>query len=236
MPTPHIAAQKDEIAQTVVFSGDPKRAELVAKTYLDDAKLVSDIRGICVYTGTYQGKRLTLMGHGMGTPSMGIYAHELVTEYGVKHFVRFGSCGGIQPHVKMRDLVIAQCASTDSSFVKQYGLRGDFAGPASWRLLSIMAEEVQKVGATTHIGNVWTSEHFYHFDTDNWKPWARMGALAVEMEIAALYAVAAQHGVEAVAILTVSDSHVSREELSGEEREKTFTDMMQVALNTALRA
>src|SRR3990167_5879782 len=236
MPTPHINAQKGEIAETVVFSGDPKRAALVAKMYLDDAKLVSDVRRIEVYTGAYKGKLLTMMGHGMGTPSMGIYAHELVTEYAVKHFIRFGSCGSLKPKVKIRDLVIAQCASTDSSFVKQYQLPGDFAAPASWRLLSIMASQAENINRETHIGNVWTSEHFYHFNPDYWKPWAHMGVLAVEMEIAALYSIAAAHNVEAVAILTVSDSLVSSEVLSSEEREKTFTDMMQIALNTALEA
>lgn len=233
MPTPHIAAEKGQIAETLLFPGDPLRAKLIAETFFEAVQQVNDVRNMLGYTGTYKGKKLSVMGHGMGMASMGLYAHELIAEYGVKNIIRIGSCGGYQPQVKLRDLVIAQGASTDSRFAEQYQLPGQFSPLADWQLLSLAAQQAEALGIKCHIGNVVTSEHFYNFNPDTWQKWAKMGILAVEMETAALYTVAAELGAKAVSILTVSDSFALQEELDSEARQKTFTDMMEVALGVA---
>ena len=232
MPTPHINAEKGQVAETILFPGDPLRAKLIADTFFEEVEQFNDVRNMLGFTGIYKGKRLSVMGHGMGAASIGIYAHELITEYGVKNLIRIGSCGAYQKTVKVRDLVIAQATSTDSCFANQYGLPGTFAPTASWKLLSLAAQEATKIKVNTHIGNVLTSEHFYNFQPI-WEKWAHIGILAVEMEASALYMKAAELGANAIALMTVSDSFVTNESLSSDNRHKSFKDMMTVALGIA---
>lgn len=231
MSTPHNSAQPGQLAPTVLMPGDPLRAKYMAEQFLSEVSLINDVRNMLGYTGTYGGKAVTIMGTGMGAASTGIYAHEFIHHYGVKQLIRVGSTGSIQPHVKVNDIVIAQGASTDSNFADQFNLPGQMAALADFNLLSKAASIAQQLGYSYHVGNVVSSDFFYHDDKDNWKQWAKMGILALEMEAHALYLTAARAGVKALAILTVSDSLLTGEALSADDREQSFNQMVKLALS-----
>lgn len=233
MSTPHNQAQMGEIAETVLMPGDPLRAKFLAETYLEDVKVFNTVRNMLGYTGYYHGKRVSIMGSGMGMPSIGIYAYELYNFYDVKKIIRIGSCGAIQKDVHLRDIVIAQGACTDSRFAHQFELPGTFSAISSYALLEKAVEKAKEKNLTYHVGNIVSSDIFYHADKDSANKWASMGCLGVEMESYALFALASNQGKEALTLLTVSDSLVSNEAISADEREKTFTDMMEIALEIA---
>lgn len=234
MPTPHIAAHRGQIAKVVLMPGDPLRAKFVADTYLKDAKLFTEVRNMLGYTGTYQGKPVSVMGSGMGIPSIGIYSWELYNTYGVDAIIRIGSAGGLAPQVRLRDIVLAQAACTDSSYLKSFGLPGTYAPIGDYGLLRLAAEEAQRAGASCHVGNVLSTDVFYSDDAV-YEAWAAMGVLAVEMEAAGLYANAAKAHKRALGIMTVSDKPLTGEGLPAIERETSFTQMMEIALNVAMR-
>ena len=229
-PTPHIGAQYGEIAETVIMAGDPLRAKLMAERFLDDAVQFNNVRGMLGFTGTYKGKRISVMGHGMGMPSIGIYTYELFNFYGVKTIVRVGSAGAIQTDLHLGDLVIAQGACTNSNYAAQYELPGTFAPIGDFQLLRKAAEACDRMGYAYKVGNVLSSDVFYNENAHNDK-WSVMGVLAVEMEIAALYMNAARSGNRALAICTVSDHILTGEVTTAEERQNTFTKMMDVAFS-----
>ena len=229
-PTPHIGAQYGEIAETVIMAGDPLRAKLMAERFLDDAVQFNNVRGMLGFTGTYKGKRISVMGHGMGMPSIGIYTYELFNFYGVKTIVRVGSAGAIQTDLHLGDLVIAQGACTNSNYAAQYELPGTFAPIGDFQLLRKAAEACDRMGYAYKVGNVLSSDVFYNENAHNDK-WSTMGVLAVEMEIAALYMNAARSGNRALAICTVSDHILTGEVTTAEERQNTFTKMMDVAFS-----
>jgi purine-nucleoside phosphorylase len=229
-PTPHIGAQYGEIAETVIMAGDPLRAKLMAERFLDDAVQFNNVRGMLGFTGTYKGKRISVMGHGMGMPSIGIYTYELFNFYGVKTIVRVGSAGAIQTDLHLGDLVIAQGACTNSNYAAQYELPGTFAPIGDFQLLRKAADACDRMGYAYKVGNVLSSDVFYNENAHNDK-WSVMGVLAVEMEIAALYMNAARSGNRALAICTVSDHIITGEVTTAEERQNTFTKMMDVAFS-----
>ena len=229
-PTPHIGAQFGEIAETVIMAGDPLRVKFMAETFLDDAVLFNNVRGMLGYTGTYKGKRVSLMGHGMGGPSIGIYSYELFNFYGVKRIIRVGSAGSMKEDLHVGDLVIAQGACTDSNYGSQFELRGTFAPIADFGLLRQAADTCDHLGYRYQVGNVLTSDAFYN-DIPRNDRWIKMGVLAVEMEIAILYMNAARSGNKALAICTVSDHIITGEQTTAEERQLTFTKMMNVAFS-----
>ena len=229
-PTPHIGAQYGEIAETVIMAGDPLRAKLMAERFLDDAVQFNNVRGMLGFTGTHQGKRVSVMGHGMGMPSIGIYTYELFNFYGVKTIVRVGSAGAIQTDLHLGDLVIAQGACTNSNYAAQYELPGTFAPIGDFQLLRKAADACDRMGYAYKVGNVLSSDVFYNENAHNDK-WSTMGVLAVEMEIAALYMNAARSGNRALAICTVSDHIITGEVTTAEERQNTFTKMMDVAFS-----
>ncbi len=234
MGTAHNSAQKGDFAKTVLMPGDPLRAKFLAETFLDDPKLVNNVRGVQGYTGTYKGVPVSVMASGMGMPSIGIYAHELYTEYGVENIMRVGSAGAISDKLKLRDVVAAQGACTNSNFSHQYQLPGPFAPIADFTLLETAVNAAREMGIEMPVGNLLSSDVFYDASAATMK-WAQMGVLAVEMEAAALYMTAAYHGKRALAICSISDSLVTGEELSPEERQTTFTNMMKIALETAVK-
>jgi len=234
VPTPHIGAQVGDIAETILLPGDPLRAKYIAENFLTDAKQFNAVRNIFGYTGYYNGKRISVMGTGMGCPSMGIYSYELIHGYGCKNLIRIGTAGAIQPKVKIRDLVFAMGSCTTSNYVHGFGLQGDYSCICSYDLLRKAVEKAEEKGMTYHVGNTLCSDMFYNPE----KPavgvsWDQMGVLAVEMESAALYSNAAYAGVNALCILTISDSLVTGEATTAEERQTSFTDMMEVALSLA---
>lgn len=233
MSTPHNKANTGEIAKTVLMPGDPLRAKFIAETFLENPKLVNSVRNMFAYTGTYKGKEVTVMGSGMGMPSIGIYSYELFSFYGVEKIIRVGSCGAYQENVKLYDVVIAQGSCTDSNFASQYNLNGTFSALSSYSLLKAAVDEAEKLNIPYHVGNIMSSDIFYNDEKDVWKKWANMGVLAVEMESYALFAQAARLKKQALTILTVSDSLVTHEETTAEEREKSFTAMMKIALEIA---
>ncbi|HHU28686.1 TPA: purine-nucleoside phosphorylase [bacterium] len=233
MSTPHNKAKNGEIAKTVLMPGDPLRAKFIAENFLENPKLVNTVRNMFAYTGTYNGKGVTVMGSGMGMPSIGIYSYELFQFYGVEKIIRVGSCGAYQKDLKLYDVIIAQGACTDSGFASQYNLNGTFSAISSFELLRKAVEEADKLNIPYHVGNILSSDIFYHDEADSWKKWAKMGVLAVEMESYALFAQAARLNKKALTILTVSDSLVTKEETTAEEREKSFTQMMKIALELA---
>lgn len=234
MSTPHNAAKMGDIAETVLLPGDPLRAKFIAENFLTDPVQFNSVRNMFGYTGTYEGKRVSVMGTGMGCASIGIYSYELIHMYGVKNLIRIGSCGGMTEAVKLGDIVMAAGASTDTNYAHQYQLPGTFSAVASFDLLEKAVEEAKKNQFPFVVGNVVSSDVFYG-ETEEWKIWAKMGVLAAEMESFALYCNAARAGVNALAIFTVSDSMVSHEEMSAEERQTGFTNMMKVALGVAAR-
>jgi len=231
MPTPHIAVrEKGIIAETVLLPGDPLRAKFIAENFLENAVQFNTVRNMFGYTGTYRGKKVSVMGSGMGMPSIGIYSYELIHFYGVQNLIRVGSCGSFQADVLVRDVVLGMAASTNSNYASQYALPGTFAPAASWSLLKKAFDAATEKGIAVKVGNIFSSDTFYDDSPESWKKWAKMGVLAVEMEAAALYMNAARAGVNALCILTVSDSLVTHESLSAEERQNSFTQMMEIAL------
>jgi purine-nucleoside phosphorylase len=232
IPTPHIqAARTGEISEDILLPGDPLRARFIAETYFSDIVQFNSVRNALGYTGSYKGKKISVLGTGMGMPSIGIYSYELIHFYGVKNLIRVGSCGAFQEDLKLYDIIIGMSASTNSNYQKQYGLPGIYAPAASYRLLEKAAETAKKKGIPVRIGNILSSDIFYNNDADVWKKWAAMGVLAVEMEAAALYMNAAKAGADALCILTVSDSLVTHDQTTSEEREKAFTKMMEISLD-----
>lgn len=229
----HIGAKKGDIAETILLPGDPLRAKFVAENYLDNIVCYNEVRGMYGYTGYYKGKRISVQGTGMGMPSIGIYSHELIIDFGVKNLIRIGSCGSFSKDVKVRDVILAMSASTNSNFSSQFDLPGIYAPTASFELLEKAKNLADLQGIPVKIGNILSSDIFYDADPDSWKKWASLGVLGVEMEAAALYMNAAKLGAKALAILTVSDSLVTHESTTSDEREKTLTEMIEIALNLA---
>ena len=232
--TPHINAEADAFGKTVLMPGDPLRSKFIAENYLENAQLVNNIRGIQGYTGTYKGKKISVMASGMGMPTIGIYSYELFNFFRVENIMRIGSTGAIQEKVKVRDIVIGMGACTDSNYASQYKLSGTFAPIASYPLMRAAIEQAEKVNAAFHVGNILSSDTFYSDNKDANEGWKKMGVLCIEMEAAALYMNAARCGKNALAILTVSDSLVTGEETTAEERQNSFTQMMEIALNNAV--
>lgn len=230
MTTPHNSAKKGDIAEKILLPGDPLRAKYIAENFLDDVKQFNTVRNMFGFTGKYKGKEVSVMGTGMGVPSIGIYSYELIHEYGVKNLIRVGSCGAYLPELELYDLVIAQAACTNSSYATQYGLNGTYSAISSWELLYKAVKIAEEKNLRHFVGNIMTSDIFYDDDPESWKKWAGMGVLAVEMESYALFCNAAKAGVNALTILTVSDSLVHQTLTTAEEREKSFTNMMEVAL------
>lgn len=235
VPTPHISAQKGEFAKTVLMPGDPLRAKFIAETFLEKARLVNNVRGIGGYTGFYQGKEVSIMASGMGMPSMGIYSYELFHFYEVDHIIRIGTAGAIRADLKLRDVVAGMGACTNSSFAKQYQLPGDYAPIASYRMLQTAVDTAKQQGIDLIVGNLYSSDTFYDEREDSLLRWQKMGVLAVEMEAAALYMNAALSGKQALAICTISDCPLTGESSTSEERQSSFTQMMEIALQTAVR-
>ena len=232
VPTPHIGAMPGEIAETVIMAGDPLRAQFMAETFLQDVKQFNKVRGMLGFTGTYNGKRVSVMGHGMGIPSIGIYTYELYNFYRVNTIIRVGSAGAYSKDLHIGDLILAQGACTDSCYGNQYKLAGTFAPIADFGLLRKAADECERLGYNYRVGNVLSTDVFYS-DTPTVDGWLKMGVLGVEMEAAALYMNAARSGKKALVICTVSDHVITGEVTTSEERRTTFTHMMEVALSLA---
>ena len=231
----HIAAKNGEIADTVLLPGDPKRAKWIAENFLGNAVCYTDIRGMLGFTGTYKGKRISVQGTGMGIPSMSIYITELMKDYGVKTLIRVGSAGSYQEDVKIRDIVVALSTSTDSNINNRRFKGASFAPTVNFDLLSKVLKTAEEKNIKIKAGNILTSDEFYNDDPTYFKKWAEFGVLAVEMETAALYTLASKYKAKALSILTISDSLVSPEITSSEEREKTFNEMIELALETAVK-
>jgi purine-nucleoside phosphorylase len=229
----HIGAKPGEIAESVLLPGDPLRAKFVAENFLENPQQYNEVRGMLGFTGTYKGKRVSVQGTGMGIPSHLIYVHELLQDYGAKRLIRIGSCGTLQPFIHTRELIFAMAASTDSNINTLRFGGADFAATADPTLFRSACSVAEERGFTYHAGNILSSDQFYHDDPEHWKHWAAFNVLAVEMEANGLYSAAAKFGAQALAILTVSDSLVTQEELSAEDRQKSFTEMMEVALEIA---
>lgn len=232
MATPHNAAQKGDIARTVLMPGDPLRAKFIAETYLTDVTCYNTVRNMLGFTGLYQGKRVSVQGSGMGIPSMGIYSYELFEYYDVQSIIRIGTAGALGQNVRIRDLVAGMGACTNSNFAAQYRLPGTFAPIASWRLLQKADEAAKSLGVSLKVGNILSSDTFYSDDPEHEK-WIQMGVLAVEMEAAGLYCNAAHAGREALCLCSISDVPATGESLSPLERQESFHDMMKVALELA---
>ncbi len=241
-PTPHINATPEDFAKTVLMPGDPLRAKFIAENFLEDAKLVNNVRGIQGYTGYYKGVRVSVMASGMGMPSIGIYSYELYNFFGVENIIRVGSAGGMNENVKVRDIVIAQGACTNSNYPENFGIKGTFAPICSYDLLEKSVECAKELKLNYSVGNVLSSDVFYNDDVtylpneqQSSNIYAKMGVLAVEMEAAALYMNALRANKKALAILTVSDHLITGESTSSQERQNSFTDMMKLALEVAVK-
>ncbi|AJS58754.1 purine-nucleoside phosphorylase [Paenibacillus sp. IHBB 10380] len=230
----HIGAKQGEIAETVLLPGDPLRAKFIAETYLEDVICYNQVRGMLGFTGTYQGKRISVQGTGMGVPSISIYVNELIQEYGVKNLVRVGTCGAMQESVHVREVILAQASCTDSSVNRHVFGGYDFSPIASFSLLKAAYERGLAKGLKMHVGNVFCSDTFYRDDKSIVEKLMGHGVLGVEMESTALYTLAAKYSVNALTILTVSDHLLTGEETTSEERQSTFNDMMEVALDTVI--
>ncbi|SFL96995.1 purine-nucleoside phosphorylase [Halanaerobium salsuginis] len=229
----HIGAKQGEIAETILLPGDPLRAKFIAENYLENVEQYNSVRGMYGYTGTYQGKKVSTQGTGMGMPSLSIYVNELIRDYGVKNLIRVGSCGSYNEEAALRDVILVQSACTNSNLNKMRFKGKDFAPTASFKLLSKAYQAAEKQQKEVKVGTVLSSDSFYNDDQEAWHKWQEYGVLAVEMESAELFTLAAKYGVDALTILTVSDSIVTGEETTAQEREKTFTDMMEIALALA---
>ena len=228
----HIGASKGDIAESVLLPGDPLRAKFIAETFLDGSRQYNAIRNMFGYTGTYRGVPVSVQGTGMGMPSIGIYSWELMTQYDVQNLVRVGTAGSIRADIPLREVVLASGACTDSAYVNNFLPDGHYAPIASWELLRKSAEAADRMGLKVHVGNVFSTDVFYHTDSHYYEKWAAMGCMVTEMEAAALYMNAACNHRNALAMLTVSDSLVTGEATTAEERQNTFLDMMKLALET----
>ncbi|QRM90881.1 purine-nucleoside phosphorylase [Lacinutrix sp. WUR7] len=229
----HIGANKGDIAETILLPGDPLRAKWIAETFFENPVCFNEVRGMLGYTGTYQGKRVSVMGTGMGVPSISIYAHELITQFGVKNLIRVGSSGSYQEHIKIRDVVLAMAASSNSGVNELRFGGADYAPTASFELFQKAVDAAKTKKIAIKAGNVFTSDEFYADDFESYKKWSKFGVLCVEMETAGLYTVAAKHNVNALTILTISDSLVTGEKTTSKERETTFKEMIEIALELA---
>lgn len=238
-PTPHIDAKPGDFAKTVLMPGDPKRSKFIAENFLENSVLVNDVRGIQGYTGEYKGKKVSVMASGMGMPSISIYSHELYNIFGVENIIRIGSAGAMQENIGVRDIVIALSASTNSAMIERFGVPGYIAPTADYSLVEKCVQKAKAAGLKYHVGSVLSSDTFYNFEDylpeemKSTKRWSDMGVLAVEMEAAALYLNAQKAGKKALAVCTVSDHLMRREELTAKEREQSLTDMITLALETA---
>ena len=232
LPTPHIGAHEGEIADKVIMAGDPLRAKFMAETFLTNPVQYNAVRGMLGYTGEYKGKRVSVQGHGMGMPSIGIYTYELFNFYGVKRIIRTGSAGAYHPDLGLGDVVFAQGACSDSNYANQYNLAGTFAPIADFGMLRAAVDKAESMGINYKVGNLLSSDVFYGDDAEAWKRWQKMGVLAVEMEAAALYMNAARSGNQALCICTISDSLVHDTACSAEQRQTSFTNMMEIAFDT----
>ena len=232
-PTPHNSASPEDFAKTVLMPGDPLRAKFVAENFLTGAVLVNNVRGIGGYTGEYKGHSVSVMASGMGMPSIGIYSYELFAFYGVENIMRIGSAGAIREDIHVRDIVFGMGACTNSNYASQYHLPGTFAPIASYDILRAAVGNAERRGVRYHVGNLLSSDTFYNDDVDATEKWAKMGVMAIEMEAAALYMNAARLGKHALALCTVSDHILTGEVTTAEERQNTFTAMMEIALDTA---
>ncbi len=229
----HIGANKGDIAETILLPGDPLRAKWIAETFFENPVCFNEVRGMLGYTGTFEGKRVSVMGTGMGVPSISIYAHELITQFGVKNLIRVGSSGSYQKHIKIRDVVLAMAASSNSGVNELRFGGADYAPTASFELFQKAVDTAKAKKIAIKAGNVFTSDEFYADDFESYKKWSKFGVLCVEMETAGLYTVAAKHNVNALTILTISDSLVTGETTTSKERETTFKDMIAIALELA---
>ncbi len=234
-PTPHINAKPGDFGRTVLMPGDPLRAKFIAENFLTNPVLVNNVRGVQGYTGEYKGVKVSVMASGMGMPSIGIYSYELFNFFDVDNIIRVGSAGGMQENVHVRDLVIGMGASTNSCYGAQFGLPGSFSAIASYPLMAAAIESAKENGADYHVGNILSSDTFYSDDAEASAKWRKLGVMAVEMEAAALYMNAARAGKNALAILTISDHLLTGEATTAEERQNSFTQMMEVALETAVK-
>ena len=235
MPTPHNNANKGDFAKTVLMPGDPLRAKFIAETFLTEPKLVNNVRGVQGYTGTYKGVPVSVMASGMGIPSIGIYSWELFNFYDVDNIIRVGSAGALADELQLMDVVAGAGACTDSNFAHQFGLNGTFAPIADFTLLSNAAEAARDNGVELHVGNVLSSDNFYNDGSDGPDQWKKMGVLAVEMEAAGLYMNAARAGKRALGLFTISDHIYRAEELTSEQRQNSFVQMITIALDTAVK-
>ena len=240
-PTPHINAKPEDFGQTVLMTGDPLRSKYIAENFLENAKLVNNVRGVQGYTGFYKGVKVSVMASGMGIPSIGIYSYELYNAFGVQNIMRIGSAGSINPDIHVRDIVIAQGACTDTNFLHQYHIDGTFAPIASYDMMRKAVESCEAVGATYHVGNVLSTDNFYNDDEglpevlQTVPAWRKMGVMACEMEAAGLYMTAARWKKNALCICTIYDHMLTGEALPAEERQTSFREMMEVALETAVK-
>lgn len=228
----HIEAKKGDIAETVLLPGDPIRAKWIAETFFENPKLYNDVRGMLGYTGTYKGKRVSVQGTGMGIPSALIYCHELITDYGVKNLIRVGSAGSYQKEIQLRDIVIAMAASSNSGINNSRFINADYAPTANFDLFMKVVNHAKTNGIPIKAGNVLSSDEFYQDEPDYYKKWADFGVLCVEMETAGLYTIAAKHKVKALSILTISDSLVTGNFTSTDDRASSFNTMIELALST----
>lgn len=228
----HIEAKKEEIADSVLLPGDPLRAKWIAETFLKDAKCYNDVRGMLGFTGTFNGNRVSVQGTGMGIPSTLIYCHELINDYGVRNLIRVGTAGSYQPNLKLRDIVIAMSASSTSGINNSRFIHNDYSPTANFELFMKAAEYAKNNNIHITAGNVLSVDEFYNDDIASYKKWAEFGVLCVEMEAAGLYTIAAKYGVKALAILTISDSLVTGDKVSADDRENSFINMIKIALNT----
>jgi len=234
IPTPHITAKEGEFAKTVLMPGDPLRAKFIAETYLENPKQVNEIRGMLAYTGTFKGQPISVMGSGMGMPSMGIYSHELYNFYGVDNIIRVGTAGGIRKDLKVGDIVVGVGACSDTNFAANYNLPGTFASIADYGLLTKIHKSAEKLGYNLTAGNLLSSDIFYVEEFASFEAWLKMGVLAVEMEAAALYMTAARAGKAALCICSISDLIFGGEAMEADARRTSFTRMMEVALGVVL--
>lgn len=236
IPTPHIEARAGDFAKTVLMPGDPLRAKFIAETYLENIRCVNQVRGMLAYTGTYKGKEISVMGSGMGMPSMGIYSYELFHFYDVDNIIRVGSAGGIQDDINLMDVVVGMGASIVSDYADQFGCPGHLAPLADYHLLSKAVESAREMGTEVKVGNILSEDAFYTERPNSKDCFKKMGVMAVEMESGALYLNAARAGKHALCILTISDHIYKAEELTSEERQIGFGKMIEIALETAIRA
>lgn len=234
MATPHIKAEKGDFAKVVLMPGDPNRAKRIASRYLKDAVLVNEVRGMLAYTGyTENGKRISVMASGMGHPSIGIYSHELFTEFGVETIIRVGTCGSYQPDINLKDILVCMASSTDSNWTAQHDLHGTYSAFADYELLNGAVESLKTLNLPYHVGGIFSADVFYDWDHDTWKKWARMGIMGVEMESYALYVNAALNRKRALTLLTVTDNFCNEEHLSADDRQNGLGFMIRAAIKTA---